>query len=107
MSRPIRPTARLGRLSVSRKLVLVIMTVCGAGTLAAGVALAAFNIWSYHQRVIQDFRTELSGGVVGIVIDARGRPLALPAERGERVRKLTEWNEALGVYPEEQKVTEG
>jgi hypothetical protein len=54
----------------------------------------------------KDFRTDLSGGVVGIVIDARGRPLALPTERSEKVRKLTEWNEALGVYPEGQKVTE-
>ncbi len=55
----------------------------------------------------KDFRTDVSGGVVGIVIDARGRPLVLPADRDERVRKLTEWNEALGVYPEEQKATEG
>jgi hypothetical protein len=37
--------------------------------------------------------------VVGIIIDARGRPLELPTDRSERVRKLTEWNDALGVYP--------
>ena len=55
----------------------------------------------------KDFHTDVSGGVVGVVIDARGRPLALPTERSERVRKLTEWNKALGVYPEEQNVTEG
>lgn len=55
----------------------------------------------------KDFRTDVSGGVVGVVIDARGRPLVLPTERSEKVRKLTEWNKALGVYPEEQKVTEG
>ena len=39
------------------------------------------------------------GGVVGVIIDCRGRPLVLPEDREERVRKLTEWNDALGVYP--------
>jgi uncharacterized protein (TIGR01319 family) len=48
----------------------------------------------------KDIRTELDGGVVGVIIDARGRPLSLPEDRGERVRKLTEWNKALDVYPE-------
>jgi hypothetical protein len=45
---------------------------------------------------------EINGGVAGVIIDARGRPLNLPAERDERVRKLKEWNKALGVYPEQQ-----
>jgi hypothetical protein len=48
----------------------------------------------------KEIHTDLSGGVVGIIIDARGRPLVLPTDRAERVRKLTEWNKALGVYPE-------
>jgi hypothetical protein len=47
----------------------------------------------------KEIHTELGGGVVGIIIDARGRPLELPTDRSERVRKLTEWNDALGVYP--------
>jgi uncharacterized protein (TIGR01319 family) len=55
----------------------------------------------------KEFRTELNGGVVGIVIDARGRPLSLPQDRNERVRRLAEWNLALGVYPEADKVMEG
>ncbi len=42
----------------------------------------------------------LKGGVVGIIFDCRGRrPFALPADRQKRIAKLTEWNEALGVYP--------
>jgi uncharacterized protein (TIGR01319 family) len=48
----------------------------------------------------KEISTEIAGGVAGVIIDARGRPLHLPAERSERVRKLTEWNAALGVYPE-------
>lgn len=47
----------------------------------------------------KDIRTEVSGGVVGIVIDGRGRPLVLPTDRSERIRKLTEWNRQLDVYP--------
>ncbi|MEW6398855.1 MAG: glutamate mutase L [Bacillota bacterium] len=39
------------------------------------------------------------GGLVGIVIDARGRPLELPSEPARRVQKLTEWFEALDLYP--------
>jgi uncharacterized protein (TIGR01319 family) len=42
----------------------------------------------------------LKGGVVGLVFDGRGRqPFALPDDRARRISKLTEWNEALGIYP--------
>jgi uncharacterized protein (TIGR01319 family) len=41
---------------------------------------------------------ELEGGLVGIVMDCRGRPLELPASDSERVAKLIEWIEALGMY---------
>ncbi len=40
------------------------------------------------------------GGVVGIVLDGRGRPLALPEEPAERIRKLKEWIGVLEVYPD-------
>ena len=42
---------------------------------------------------------EVSGGVVGLILDGRGRPLNLPTEASERVRKLTEWMEELEIYP--------
>ncbi len=44
-------------------------------------------------------QAEVTGGVVGIIIDARGRPLQLPQDNDQRVRKLREWSEALSVYP--------
>ncbi|KPV64655.1 MAG: hypothetical protein AOA65_0870 [Candidatus Bathyarchaeota archaeon BA1] len=44
--------------------------------------------------------TSIEGGVVGIIIDARGRPLTLPEDGGERRKKLLEWFEALDAYPE-------
>jgi len=43
--------------------------------------------------------TEVEGGVVGVVLDGRGRPLVLPEDRAKRVQKLQEWNKALNIYP--------
>ena len=40
---------------------------------------------------------EVEGGVVGLIIDARGRPLNLPAEDSARVGKLKQWLEAFGL----------
>jgi uncharacterized protein (TIGR01319 family) len=43
---------------------------------------------------------EVKGGVVGLILDGRGRrPLGLPADTAERVRKLMEWNRAMDCYP--------
>jgi uncharacterized protein (TIGR01319 family) len=38
------------------------------------------------------------GGVVGIIVDTRGRPLSLPSEDKERRAKLIEWSQALDSY---------
>lgn len=43
---------------------------------------------------------ELTGGTVGLMLDGRGRPLAIPAEKAERVRTLMTWNQALDMYPQ-------
>nr|MDO8135993.1 glutamate mutase L [Candidatus Njordarchaeum guaymaensis] len=45
---------------------------------------------------------QLSGGIVGIVIDARGRPISLPEEKPDRNRKLKEWISSLDLYPQDQ-----
>ncbi|MEO0247291.1 MAG: glutamate mutase L [candidate division WOR-3 bacterium] len=42
---------------------------------------------------------EVEGGVVGIIIDCRGRPLNIPTDPKERVEKLSSWVRALDVYP--------
>ncbi|MBF6590311.1 MAG: glutamate mutase L [Ktedonobacterales bacterium] len=39
----------------------------------------------------------IEGGVLGLVVDARGRPLALHDSPHERVARLREWQRALGV----------
>jgi uncharacterized protein (TIGR01319 family) len=42
---------------------------------------------------------ELSGGVVGIILDGRGRPFALPAGNTERIAALTRWMLEMKAYP--------
>ena len=43
--------------------------------------------------------TEAMGGVVGLVIDTRGRPLEIPTDSEQRVAQLTKWHTALDAYP--------
>ncbi len=42
--------------------------------------------------------TEVTGGVVGLVVDTRGRPLEVSPDPKIRVADLTKWTEALEVY---------
>ncbi|MBI5778179.1 MAG: glutamate mutase L [Planctomycetes bacterium] len=43
-------------------------------------------------------RKKVKGGVVGIIIDTRGRPLALPEEKTARVNALQKWAKAVNLY---------
>lgn len=45
-------------------------------------------------------RFRIEKGMTDIIIDARGRPLALPDNEEERRRKLIEWFTALDIYSE-------
>ncbi len=50
----------------------------------------------------QELITELSGGVVGIVIDTRGRqPFTLPTDNQTRIKNLKKWMKELNAYPEQ------
>ncbi|MEN6521561.1 MAG: glutamate mutase L [Armatimonadota bacterium] len=44
----------------------------------------------------------VEGGTVGLIIDARGRPLALPTDKKQRINKLQEWHAALGLQASEE-----
>ena len=44
---------------------------------------------------------KISGGVVGIILDGRGRPYTIPTEDKQRVAKLKEWMLELDIYPRE------
>lgn len=48
----------------------------------------------------KDLEAEVTGGVVGIIIDARGRPFQIPKDNSQRVSKLREWANSMDVYPE-------
>ena len=49
----------------------------------------------------QKITKEVTGGVVGLVIDARGRPLDLDGSKGKepRCEVLSKWNTAFDAYP--------
>ena len=42
----------------------------------------------------------VSGGSVGIIIDARGRPISIPEDKTERRNRLNQWFKAMELYPE-------
>ncbi|MFB3881118.1 MAG: glutamate mutase L [Armatimonadota bacterium] len=41
----------------------------------------------------------VEGGAAGVILDGRGRPLALPADEQARLRKLDEWMRTMGAMP--------
>jgi uncharacterized protein (TIGR01319 family) len=46
--------------------------------------------------------TEVGSGVVGLIVDARGRrPFVLPENREERIARLRTWNRTLNLYARE------
>jgi len=42
---------------------------------------------------------KVQGGVVGLLLDGRGRPLQLAEEQGARIASLKKWFDAVGLYP--------
>jgi hypothetical protein len=40
---------------------------------------------------------EIDGGLVGLIIDARGRPFTLPTDEAERQARLLQWMQAIGA----------
>ena len=45
----------------------------------------------------KELRATVQGGVAGIILDTRGRPLQLPADDSARVSKLKEWLRAMNL----------
>jgi len=43
---------------------------------------------------------EVHGGVVGVVLDGRGRPIQPPDDPDQRRRAVTQWHTALDCYPD-------
>ncbi|MBM4054436.1 MAG: methylaspartate mutase [Planctomycetes bacterium] len=47
----------------------------------------------------KSFTAKVFGGVVGVVIDTRGRPIALAKDNASRVEQLKKWTQAIDAYP--------
>jgi uncharacterized protein (TIGR01319 family) len=54
----------------------------------------SFDVGAGKGRTVE---ATLEGGVVGVVVDTRGRPLQLPPDDATRRQKLIEWMTALGL----------
>ena len=49
----------------------------------------------------RELETTISGGVAGVMLDARGRPIYLPEEREARRELLLTWFKAVDLYSQE------
>ena len=79
-------------------LALVPLPESGTARLSAQPA-RGFDIGAGKGRTLE---AEVSGGVVGLIVDARGRrPFVLPEAREDRITRLRSWNRALGLYGRE------
>ena len=48
---------------------------------------------------------DVMGGVVGLVVDTRGRPLEISSDSAQRVAQLTKWQDTLNIYPKQDQQT--
>jgi len=47
----------------------------------------------------QELTCQVTGGVAGVIMDTRGRPLLFPQDEIERQSRVASWNESLNLYP--------
>jgi len=47
----------------------------------------------------EPINTSIYGGLVGIILDGRDRPISIPADPQERLSYLNDWSNALNEYP--------
>jgi uncharacterized protein (TIGR01319 family) len=47
----------------------------------------------------KEIDTTIKGGIVGVVLDCRGRPFRLPQDTRKRIAALNTWLTATGLYP--------
>ncbi len=46
----------------------------------------------------QEVRTAVRGGVVGLIIDGRGRPIQIAESEGERLAQIAGWHRTMNLY---------
>jgi hypothetical protein len=50
----------------------------------------------------KELEATVSGGVAGVILDARGRPIYLPEEEDQRKELLLKWFKAMDLYDEKK-----
>ncbi len=55
--------------------------------------------WDVGEGTGRAMDVEVEGGIVGLIIDARGRPVFLEKEEADRRKQIRNWIEALDIYP--------
>jgi len=75
---------------------------CGVGEVAKATLKPGRGL-NIGEGKNQEMECDIHGGVVGIVIDTRGRqPFNLPVDAAQRVPLLKKWMKEFKVYPEEK-----
>ena len=85
---------RSGELSVG-ELTLVPVT---QGT-ESSLRLVPGRGWDVGAGPGQELTCQVTGGVAGVIMDTRGRPLLFPQHEIERQSRVASWNESLSLYP--------
>lgn len=73
---------------------------CGVGEVAKATLKTSGGL-TLDENKAKEMTIDLHGGVVGIVLDTRGRqPFNLPTEKEMRIKYLKKWMRELKAYPE-------
>ena len=67
----------------------------------ASVVIEPANQYDVGAGPGKELHSTVHGGVAGLLLDARGRPLYLPDEEGRRKELLLKWFRAVNLYPED------
>ena len=64
----------------------------------AQLSLIPARDWDLGNGPGQEVICTVRGGVVGVVIDGRGRPIQIAEDRDERLAQITAWHQTLKLY---------
>ena len=54
--------------------------------------------WDLGNGPGQEVSSTVRGGVVGLIIDGRGRPIQIAEDRDERLAQIAAWHQTLKLY---------
>ncbi len=66
----------------------------------AGIELTPAKGFDFGAGNGKKVTAKIKGGVVGVVLDARGRPITIALDEGVRVQQFQQWIRAMQLYPE-------